>query len=393
MRLYFLLLIFVLILPQMGFGQSQDRYTEAMGKSIALEKAGDIESALAELDDLTESYSQDYKLHMRLGWLRFSLENYKLARASYLRALGLNPNSPDALLGQGWCEYYLDDEDAALVLFEQVLELREDDSSAKEGVAMIRTKRALYPALGLGYTVFTDHPLKASAASVSLAAPFFHGPMFLGITYRFVLFDGGAAFDDDLVSYDNPNFKQHEFFMGAGYSAPKWGITGHFGMINNPSYGEYDVSSFGAELRYSPWGNIFLRPSVGSFDDEEVYRVEAAWASPWLGPLSFTPAASFQYAGDEAFYNLALSSSLALGSVTVSGGGRYGTEYRTSQLNLALISNSIDRIRYGAWAGLHWAAHERFKAGFIYEYQVLKASDQDDLAGTHGFFLTLSTFF
>ncbi|MCE1188663.1 MAG: tetratricopeptide repeat protein [Ignavibacteria bacterium] len=67
--------------------------------SLEFEKKGDYQKAISELQSAYEENKGSYLYNLRLGWLYYSVKDYKNSRKYYSTAISINKTSLEALYG------------------------------------------------------------------------------------------------------------------------------------------------------------------------------------------------------------------------------------------------------------------------------------------------------
>jgi hypothetical protein len=219
------------------------------------------------------------------------------------------------------------------------------------------------------------------------------------------------------------------------YGRPRYGVEASYAFVDPGSDVIGNSSHLGLAVRYSPFGDIWLRSSLSIYDSlSVVLRGELTWRIPLGSVVSLRPgvAAYFTDVGAAAGYpctdpfinaqnQAAQCTSLGqngqglqpgspgnvMGSLTLFAGGRYGAlwlggkfgdEFRTAYMDGSLIYDGIYHVGAGAWVGgqvpldQHWllgaqAAWDRY---FIWG-TVTQPNGEIDQVPTvsDGFYLTL----
>lgn len=106
-----------------------------LSPQIALEKWGDVEKTyFAILKIEPRNASALYKL----GLIYYYRKNYTAAKKYFDIALNLYPMDYNSLLMTAWTDYFLGNLNEAKILFNRVLLLYQTDSSALEGLSLIK---------------------------------------------------------------------------------------------------------------------------------------------------------------------------------------------------------------------------------------------------------------
>jgi Flp pilus assembly protein TadD len=118
------------------FWSSED-YDE---RAHSLFDAGDLDGALETLKEGLALYPTAVDLYVGLGYARLAREEFAWARRAFQRALGLEPDHEDAMVGLGEVLLRFGHRDEALVLFRTVEEMGYEDDVE----LMLTMGRALY---------------------------------------------------------------------------------------------------------------------------------------------------------------------------------------------------------------------------------------------------------
>ncbi len=347
-----------------GEAGADSAYDRAMARAATLEKDNQPGPAAEVLKKIERQYRQDYALQLRLGWLYFSDGQHRLSARHYRRALKLSPGSRDARHGLAWALLRQGRRARARARFQEVLDRWPDTTLARRGLAQAQDppRITLRPTAYLTGQVYKDHPTKSSALGTTVSLPMqilTHG--LLSATYRYSHF---WTTDDSQQSLGlGDTFDQHELYLSAGVSYPRFGISAQYAYLNDGS-GYLDYAHVaGVTARYSPWGDITLSASVGMYSDMTVVSVSPAWRLPVLSWLSITPGLTIQSASaDDSSLLLGseTSETLVAGTLTVTAhgrrgsiwvGGRYGDQVRMADLSSSVVYNTADRNTFGLWAG------------------------------------------
>ena len=368
MRLPMMISLLVMVaLPAMG----AEDYGEALRRSYVLEAAKEPAAAAAILEEIADSYSQDYDLFLRLGWLHFEAGNFDAALERYQKALALNPASVDARLGIGWCRFRRGQRDQARTHFVEVLESRPEDRSAAQGLDLTRKVTVLGASVAAGYHGYQGHPSKKSAWVVapSLRAAISEAWL-AGITYRFLDFTtvGGTG---ALGSWSDGGFEQHEVHAHLGWTGERFGVSTYYAYQGNTAPALDTGHSAGLTLKGRVWGDLLGGGIYSHYDDMDVWRVALRYRMPLTSWLSLTPGVAYQHAGDEDLASGSLAATMTLDRLCVDLGGRYGDEMRPAYPEQSVVYNVSNRLPYGAWASLSVRMWRGLGIGGVYEYRRL----------------------
>ena len=102
---------------------------------IATEKWADVEKTYLSILKLEP---KNATAHYKLGVMYYYKKNYTLAKKYFDVALNLYPLDYNNLLMSAWTDYFLGKTNEAKVLFNRVLLLYQGDTSAAEGLSLIK---------------------------------------------------------------------------------------------------------------------------------------------------------------------------------------------------------------------------------------------------------------
>ncbi|MCA9705319.1 MAG: hypothetical protein KDK70_05690 [Myxococcales bacterium] len=166
---------------------------------------------------------------------------------------------------------------------------------------------------------------------------------------------------------------QHQIHAAAGVTWPVAGALLQYGLLLDP--GLRDVHAVGTSLRWSPWGDVLLAASVTLEGDHPRPRLAPSWRLPVHPHVWLHPGASLQVDGSDA---------LGTGRVTVTVhgspgavwlGGMGGRERRPALLDVPVIFNLAEDLRYGVWLGGHLALPRGLGLLASYELYGLEPAD------------------
>lgn len=106
-----------------------------LSPQIALEKWGDVEKTYLSIVKLEPKSAT---AHYKLGMIYYYRKNYSTAKKYFDIALNLYPLDYDTLLMSAWTNYFLGNTNEAKILFNKVLLIYQTDSSALEGLSLIK---------------------------------------------------------------------------------------------------------------------------------------------------------------------------------------------------------------------------------------------------------------
>jgi opacity protein-like surface antigen len=131
----------------------------------------------------------------------------------------------------------------------------------------------------------------------------------------------------------------------------------------------------GISGRWSPFGDLELRATASFYDDLKVLRAEPSWRIPIALGLSIRPGVAVEDAAGVV---------LATGLATLSFdhrrfglwvGGKYGDEVRPVLFAVPVVVDVVERIPYGAWAGVRVNASDDVRIHLSYAMDRLKQTD------------------
>lgn len=91
-------ILFIILLGTITVS-AQNTKLDAFKKSIKLSENFKYGEATKTLLDIYNSYSDDYLVNLRLGWLYYVTKDYTTSEKYYNKAVKISSNSPEALLG------------------------------------------------------------------------------------------------------------------------------------------------------------------------------------------------------------------------------------------------------------------------------------------------------
>ena len=106
-----------------------------LSPQIAQEKWSDVEKTYLAIVKLEPKSST---AHYKLGMIYYYRKNYSTAKKYFDVALNLYPMDYNILLMSGWNNYFLGNVNEAKVLFNRVLIISPGDTSAVEGLSLIK---------------------------------------------------------------------------------------------------------------------------------------------------------------------------------------------------------------------------------------------------------------
>jgi len=331
-----------------------DPYGAGMAHADELEAAGQPGEAADILAPLLGTYPQDFPLWLRLAWLRFQAGRWASAEQAYQGALALNPSSPQALLGRGWCRQRLGDRAGARTDFRAVLAQLPEDASAREGLALVAPEAALWPSLWGTGLVYGAHPEKRSGWGLTLHAPALwalgSGHLLTAASYRLLRFSLRKG--NGPASAWRKGLLQHEGYTTLGWLAGRWDLLAHYAYLTAGADAGSGGHVVGGTLGLTTYGRARLEASHSLYETGGVTRAALAWRLPLGEHLRLQPEIAWQWAGQASRWSGALDAAFRVARVTLGVGGRYGDELRPAYLGEAVVWNSDERLLAGARASL-----------------------------------------
>ncbi len=79
--------------------QENDNIVKAFNRSVNFEADKNYSSAISELEKFSKEGEKIYLFNLRMGWLKYNTADYDGSIKYYSKAVELNPESPEPLLG------------------------------------------------------------------------------------------------------------------------------------------------------------------------------------------------------------------------------------------------------------------------------------------------------
>lgn len=366
-----------------------DLYEQAFARAAELDRAQRLIEAARTLEAVAPLYPQDYALALQLAWTYFRAGIWAEAERYYRVALDLGRGAPDPRLGlalslekQGRC-------DEARGYLRPLVSDPSPLPGAREALSRCEETPALRGYAGLSFTgqTYPDHPYKSFAVGGAVSAGISHeSGLFLGATYRYGHFVPPS-------SSTSSAWDQHEGFVHLGYAQKRYGLSLSYGAVSDGS-GAFGTSHhLGVSGRVSPWGDIVVNASASLYADMKVYRVEPSWKIPIALGLSITPGVAIQRADGETLATGMATLMLEQPSFSLFAGGKYGDEVRPTTLDLPVVYDVSERIKYGLWAGGSVNVGGGFRIHLTYAMDRLEKAATSAAPGysVNGYTLTLGT--
>jgi len=371
------------------------------------EQRGRFVAAARRTEDLARAFPQDYGLWLRAGWLRYRAGHWRRAQRHYRRAIELSQGSLDSRLGLGWS--LLDDgrRRDAIATFEALERDAPESPRVAEALDLARARPVvathvrtsltghgypLHPTLsrGIGGQVggglqIAEHGLVSASYGFSrlayepttqaLALSAGNGPS-MGDNGGMGEAGGtgpgyGRGTNGDPFVEDT--FDQHHVYAAAGVTWPTAGALLQYGLLHDE--GLVDVHAVGTSLRWSPWGDVLLGVSTTIEGDRMRPRVAPSWRLPIHPHASLHPGASIQAEDAQVLGTGRLTATFHGDRGAVWLGGMGGRERRPALLDIPIILNLGDDLRYGVWLGGHLSLPKGWGLLASYELYGLEPAD------------------
>ncbi|MFO0757960.1 MAG: hypothetical protein U0359_15800 [Byssovorax sp.] len=378
-----------LLLASPALAQEADLYAQTMARAAALGQEGRLFEAARALEGIAPLYPQDYALALALGFTYARAGRWADAERSYRDAFDLSGGSAEARLGLGLSlERQRRCPEARVILGEQAAEAPRDPE-AVAALERCKERPAFKVDLDLSTTgqLYPDHPYKSLGIGGSLTGTITHeSGLFLSSTYR------GSHFVSPTTSTLAP-WDQHEGYFTLGYNAPLFGLGLRYAVVSDGS-GAFGTSHHvGATGRVSPYGDIVLDLSASLYADLTVLRSEVSWAIPITHGFSVIPAFAAQLAGGEPHTTGKATIAYAHPRFSLFAGGKYGAEVRPAYLDLPVVMDVGEEIKYGVFAGgsVNVGGGFRIHASYAMDRLERAATATDSGYSVNGYYLTLGT--
>ncbi|MEX1368425.1 MAG: tetratricopeptide repeat protein [Nannocystaceae bacterium] len=381
----------------------------ALADADELEQRGRYPAAARRIETVLPAFEQDYGLRLRAAWLRFEAGHWRRAQRHYVRAIELSQGSLDSRLGLGWSLLRDGQRRAALTTFEDLERDFPEVPAVAAALAQARERPVVVPRgwvwltgqlhprhptlrrglggqLGLGLTL-AEHGLlsvgygyarlgyEPTDEALALTAATGAGPGGSGSGNGGGSPDGGDVGSDEPPASDGPGpggstggnvgpgygrgtaddpflgntIAQHQLHAAAGVTWPAAGVLIQYGWLHDQ--GLPAVHAVGTSARVSPWGDIVLDASATVEPGVVRPRLAAHWRLPVHRHVWLRPGGSMQVDGSEILGTGRLTVGLHGEPGSVWLGGMAGRERRPALLDVPLILNLADDLRWGAWAG------------------------------------------
>jgi len=145
-RIFAALLVFITFtgLAFVTLSKKSDDIITATNRSVKFEEKGNYDNAISELQKIYGDNSGNYILNIRLGWLYYNKKDYQKSRTYYTKALAINKNSIEAMLGLTLPLSGLNDWDAVKQTYNSILKLDANNYTANLRLGQIFLNAADY---------------------------------------------------------------------------------------------------------------------------------------------------------------------------------------------------------------------------------------------------------
>ncbi|MBL7905456.1 MAG: tetratricopeptide repeat protein [Bacteroidales bacterium] len=110
-----------------------------LGFVLPASSQGNWEQVITRYNEILKLDPNHYTVNYRMGMIFYGRKDYQTAFRYFERIANLYPFDYDALLMLGWTNFQLGKLREAKVLFQKALLNRPDDTSAKEGLSLIKS--------------------------------------------------------------------------------------------------------------------------------------------------------------------------------------------------------------------------------------------------------------
>jgi tetratricopeptide (TPR) repeat protein len=329
----------------------EDLYARAFAQAAALDRAQRFAEAARALEAIAPFYPQDFALALELAFTHYRAGDWPSAEQHYRRAQGLAPSNPEARLGLALSlEKQNRRAEARGHLHALMSGLGPEASVFPEAQrALLRCQEppSFRVGLGLSFTsqLTPDHPYKSLGLGGAAQASLTHASgVTLAGTYRYGNFTPPASAGVSAWS-------QNEGYVALAYSQPFFGLGLQYGVVADGSGVLGTSHHLGLSGRISPFGDIVLGLSASVYPDMNVLRAEPSWKIPLPLGFSVKPALGLQLAGGEPLVSVMATVAWDSPRLGFFFGGKYGDELRPAYLDLPLVYDLQERIKYGLWTG------------------------------------------
>lgn len=372
----------------------------AQGKAEKVEKVDELEqrgrypAAARHTEALIVAYPQDYGLRLRAGWLRFNAGHWRRAQRHYRAAMELSHGSLDSRLGLGWSLLRDGRRRAAITTLEALARDAPEVPEVAAAVQAARTRPVVVPSawswltgqahprhatlrqglggqVGLGLRIAEHGLVNASYGFARLR----YQPTEEALAFEAGNGDGaggpggsgsgsgsgsespspgpgpgpGSGRGTHRFPYTANTIDQHQIHASVGVTWPVAGGLLQYGVLLDQ--GLATVHALGTSLRWSPWGDVVLDTSVTIEGGLARPRMAPSWRLPVHRSVWLRPGASLQVDGSEALGTGRLTLGVHGRPGTLWVGGMGGRERRPALLDVPVVFNLAEDLRFGAWVG------------------------------------------
>ncbi|WP_394834737.1 tetratricopeptide repeat protein [Pendulispora rubella] len=359
-----------------------DPYDEAMARSTAQERSGDLDAALRTLESTAAAYPQDYAVVARMGDLALRFRNYTKAKEAYRMALERSPRAAGARAGLGWALAYLGSCGLAREQFLVALELEPEHASARDGISYCTSREtpAFGAAAGLGVSAYfyPNHAFRDYGGSAIAS---------LDVSHRAGWTAGGAYRYTFGAQRSYASWEQHDAYFNFGYAGKNTGAIAHYAAVFDRSGFSGTSHHMGLSARWSAFGDVRLEASLSVYHDMNVFRAAPSWKIPLLWGFSVEPGTALQRTNAQWLATPSLTLMLERAWGSLAAGGKYGDEVRPAYLGARIVANIPERISWGWWIGGTWNAGRGLRVHLSYATNRLQLVD---VGSSDAHFVTLS---
>ncbi|MCK5688409.1 hypothetical protein KAI87_04015 [Myxococcota bacterium] len=374
-------------------------YTEAFAAALVLEKETKFTQAITLLAPLAKTYPQDYLIHLQLGWLAFSAEDYKTAQLYYRKAVNLSEGSIQSLMGLGLSHLKLYKRGPAIRAFRALLAKSPNNKAARDALKAAKKIRKYFwaPAIAGNYLSYPGSEIGEKSFAVGLSADLtlhYLQNYSASLKWKYAAFAflkdpalqtaGRRSSSGSSYVYSS----QNDIYADAGYDAELFGARLHYGNTSSPGYELEEAHVGGLTLRFSPFGDMLLHTNHSYYADAIVGRIAPSWKIPLGKHFNVELGGALQRTDENDTYsNLKMNLSSSGKTWDVWVGGKYGDEFRPAYLDYSTIYNMTELIRYGGWGGLAFALDEERFVKIALEWSHLQ--DTTDSSESDMYFISI----
>lgn len=133
-------LIFLFLLTSTIMYAQLDSKIIAFNKSVDFEEIGNYKDAINAIQNIYSSFSNDYLVNLRMGWLNYLDKNYNESIKYYKKSLQLSNNSIEAQLGITYPYAAKNNWDDIKSIYENIMDVDQMNYTARLNLAQIYLK-------------------------------------------------------------------------------------------------------------------------------------------------------------------------------------------------------------------------------------------------------------